>query len=306
MTDLAQCRIAASPINWCNDDMVDLGDRYSFQDILRDMSSLGFTGTEMGRKYPRRARDLRPALAQWGLVLSSAWKTVHLTQSADALADVLSQYQDHVRFLRDMGCEYVVTAEGGGSVHWDVAGDAGRVSPFTAGQWEIFARNLNVAGRMCKNHGLKLAYHAHYGTNVETEEDIDRLMAMTDPEHVTLLYDTGHIALGGGDPLGVLKRHLNRIEYVHLKDVRESVATRVAAKELGFLEAVRAGVFTVPGDGAIDFSPLFEVLADSGYRGWFVIEAEQDPDRAQPIEYMKRALDYLRPWLPTARRGSGS
>ena len=200
--------------------MIDLGDRYSFRDILRDMSALGFAGT-------------------------------------DEL-------------------------------------------------WQTFTSNLNAAGRICRNYGLKLAYHAHYGTNVETEDDIDRLMAMTDPEYVTLLYDTGHIALGGGDALRVLKRHLNRIEYVHLKDVRVPIANRVAAKELGFLEAVRAGVFTVPGNGAIDFPPLFELLADSGYRGWFVIEAEQDPDQAEPMLYMKRAVDYLRPWLPMAGRATES
>jgi len=295
-------RLAASPINWCNDDMTDLGDEYSFVDIITQMAQLRVQGSEMGRKYPRDPAVLRPALAAHQLVLSSAWNTVHLADPANWPAE-LAQFEQHVRFLKAMGAMHVVTCEGGGSVHWDRGGDRDEVIPFSDEQWRSVGRGLNEAGAIARSYGLRVAYHPHVGTNIQTMDEIERLMALTDPQSVTLLLDTGHIRLAGGDPLQLVRRHRERIEYIHLKDVRADVMQRFHAEHMSFLQGVRAGVFTVPGDGCIDFAPILAYLAETDYQGWMVIEAEQDPARANPLTYMGKALDYL---YRIAGLGSGS
>ncbi|QBD78851.1 myo-inosose-2 dehydratase [Ktedonosporobacter rubrisoli] len=285
-------RLSASPINWCNDDMTDLGDEYSFEDILADMERLHIQGTEMGRKYPRDPQTLRPALAAHQLVLSSAWNTVHFANQRQWPAE-LAQFSEHVRFLKAMGASHVVTCEGGGSVHWDLGGDRASVIPFSDEEWHNVARGLNEAGNIAHSYGLHLAYHPHMGTNVQTEDEIDRLMALTDPRYVTLLLDTGHIQLAGGDPLDVLKKYRQRIEYVHLKDVRQERMQQFYAQQLSFLQGVRFGIFTTPGDGCVDFPAILAYLAETDYQGWMVIEAEQDPAVANPALYMRKALAYL-------------
>jgi inosose dehydratase len=285
-------RLAASPINWCNDDMTDLGDEYAYEDILAAMQRLNVHGTEMGRKYPRDPQELRPALASHHLVLSSAWTTVHFAQPGRWPLE-MAQFTEHVRFLKAMGAAHVVTCEGGGSVHWDIGGDREKVIPFSEEEWNSVARGLNEAGAIAQSHGLRLAYHEHVGTNIQTPDEIDRLMALTDPRYVTLLLDTGHIQLAGGDPLQVARKYRERIEYVHLKDVRREQMQRFHAQHLPFLQGVRMGVFTVPGDGCIDFAPILAHLAQTNYQGWMVIEAEQDPGVAHPDTYMRKALTYL-------------
>jgi inosose dehydratase len=285
-------RLSASPINWCNDDLTDLGDEYSFEQIIAAMQQLGFQGTEMGRKFPRDPQVLRPALGAQRLVLSSAWTTVHLADEARWQQE-LAGFEAHVQFLKQMGASHVVTCEGGGSVHWDVDGDRDAVIPFSDVEWECFARGLNAAGAIARSYGLKLAYHEHVGTNIQTMDEIDRLMALTDPFDVTLLFDSGHIQLAGGDPLAVLHKHRQRIEYVHLKDVRAEMMQQFHEQQMHFLQGVRAGVFTVPGDGCIDFTPILALLAATDYQGWMVIEAEQDPEKAPPAVYMEKALRYL-------------
>jgi inosose dehydratase len=164
---------------------------------------------------------------------------------------------------------------------------------YTPAQWELVVRGFNEMGRIARDMGMSFTCHHHMGTGVQTVEEIDRLMAETDPELVFLLFDTGHLTFAGIDYLPVLKKHIGRIRHVHLKDVRLAVQRKVEQDGLSFLDAVRAGVFTVPGDGDVDFRPLFQVLEDSGYEGWVVVEAEQDPAKADPLEYAIKARKYI-------------
>lgn len=288
-------RVAASPINWCNDDLTDLGDAYAVETIWAEMAAAGVTGTEMGRKYPRDPAILGERLKAHGLQLVAGWATVHLARR-DQWADALAAYDRHVAFLAAMGAEAAVTCDGSGSVQWDRGGERPAVIPWDDAAWRNVAEGLNLAGRRAADRGVRLVYHPHLGTNIQDPAAIDRLMAMTDSTAVGVCLDTGHVAAAGGDPLEVLRRYGNRVGHIHLKDVRPR---EVEAFRQGrpFLEAVRHGIFTVPGDGAIDFGPFLAELRRARYRGWVVIEAEQDPELAPPLPYLKRALRYVRAGL---------
>jgi inosose dehydratase len=164
---------------------------------------------------------------------------------------------------------------------------------FTDAQWDALASGLDELGKIAQSAGMKLSYHHHMGTGVMTRADVDRLMASTDPDLVHLLLDTAHIAFAGDDPLDLARTYADRIGHVHMKSIRPEVVSRVREEGLSFQEGVELGVFTVPGDGSIDFRPILEVLADAGYEGWLVVEAEQDPNKAVPLEYAKKARSYL-------------
>jgi inosose dehydratase len=284
-------QMAASPINWCNDDLLDLGAQYEVETIWQEMTQAGVQGTEMGRKYTKDAATLSKQLQAFGLTLASGWGTLHLADRVH-WQESLRRYQEHVAFLAEMGCSVAVTCEGSGSVHWDRGGDRSQVIRWDDAAWKAVAEGLNQAGERAFDLGVRLVYHPHLGTNVESPEDIDRLMDMTHPEWVSLCLDTGHVAAAGGDPVNVFDAYHDRVRHLHLKDIRPSVV-EAFHRGLGFLAAVRRGIFTVPGDGALDFYPLLERLARANYSGWLVIEAEQDPDLAPPLPHLQQALAYL-------------
>ncbi|WP_274653818.1 myo-inosose-2 dehydratase [Paenibacillus humicola] len=294
MLNAQNAKLGISPINWVNEDVLELGDHYTFEDLLADFSSLGFRATENCRKFPKDPAVLRAALADKGIRLTSQWKGVVFTDPSRREAE-LEAYRNHVLFLRKMGAEHVVTCELGGSIIGDPRRPAGvrDVLPPTDDEWRHMTEGLQQAGEICREHGMKLVYHYHIGTIVEKPAEIDRLAATTDPELVHLLYDTGHAYYGGYDPLELLAKHRNRIPYVHLKDVRQDVLARVKRDAIRFQDAVILGVFTVPGDGCIDFGPIFRALNDTGYDGWMIIEAEQDPSVANPYEYAKLSRQYI-------------
>ena len=283
---------AASPINWCNDDLLDLGDSYTLNQILQEMAASGVTGTELGRKYPRAVDALCGELQRYRLSLTSGWHTLHLADRR-RWADEFQAYRQHLALLRAVGAKVVVTAEGSGSVHWDLGGDRPAVVPWDESAWSAVAAGLERAGEMCRDVGLRLVYHPHLGTNVQGPRAIQRLLEATDSDLVGLVLDTGHVYAGGGDPAAIWDAYAPRIAYLHLKDVRPPILAKFRAG-LGFLDAVRQGIFTVPGDGVIDFAPLMKRLRKAGYAGWLVIEAEQDPALAPPKAYLERALRYLR------------
>jgi inosose dehydratase len=194
-----------------------------------------------------------------------------------------------------MGCKHVIVCEMGGSMHWDPRRlpEDKTIQRLTDKGWAALVEGLHRAGKLCESFGMKLVYHFHAGTVVETAEEIDRLMALTDPNLVHLLYDTGHALYGGYDPLELLHKYEDRIEYVHVKDVRRDVLEQVRKENLDFRSAVLRGMFTVPGDGCIDFAPIFEKLVEKNYNGWIIVEAEQDPAIAHPYTYAKMAKDYI-------------
>ncbi|OPA75206.1 myo-inosose-2 dehydratase [Paenibacillus selenitireducens] len=292
--DTPSIKLGISPINWVNEDVLELGDHYTFQDLMKDFTLLGFNGTENCRKFPQDASILRSTLAANGLQLTSQWKGVVFSDPAMRESE-LDSYRQHVEFLKFMGSRHVVTCELGGSIIGDPRRSKGvqDVIPLTDVEWGYLVDGLHQAGEICRQHDMKLVYHYHIGTVVERLEEIERLMESTNPELVHLLLDTGHAYYGGADPLALYQQFASRVAYIHLKDVREDVLHEVKRAETPFQQAVIQGVFTVPGDGCIDFRPLFQSFFAHHYDGWMILEAEQDPNKANPYEYAFQSKQYI-------------
>lgn len=287
-------KLGISPINWVNEDVLELGDHYTCAELLEDFASLGFKGTENSRKFPKAPETLKQALAEKGMCLTSQWKGVLFSEPRRRDAE-LAAYREHVEFLKQMGCRHVVTCELGGSIIGDPRRPKGvqDVKELSDEEWRHMIEGLHQAGDICRKNGMKLVYHYHVGTNVERPDEIRRLMESTDPELVHLLLDTGHAFYGGGDPLEIYGKYQTRVAYIHLKDVRRDVLQRVKTERIPFQQAVVQGVFTVPGDGCIDFYPLMKSFREHGYDDWMIIEAEQDPGQAPPYEYARRSKAYI-------------
>jgi len=277
---------------WWNDDFPAIDADIPFGQAVSEMALAGFQGCSIGHKYPSDPVVLKQALDLRGLQVSEPWTSTYFTLQEMARQTVTA-FERTLTFINALGGRDVVVAEFGASSHLlPVALFANR-PVFDDAQWEALTTGLDQLGRIAASAGMRLCYHHHMGTGVMTRADVDRLMASTDPEFVHLLLDTGHIAFAGDDPLELAKAHADRIKHVHLKDLRPEVAGRVRNEGLSFQDGIEGGVFTVPGDGSIDFVPILEVLADAGYEGWLVVEAEQNPNKANPLEYAKKARAYL-------------
>lgn len=287
-------RLGIHPINWVGEDVKEFGDETTFEQIIDDIQALGLTGTEMGRKFPTDQVVLKRELNARGIQLVSQWKSVLLSDPSYRASE-LEQYRRHAEFLKEMGSEVISTCEVGGSLHFDPrrTPNEKEVIRLDAEGWAHLAEGLNQAGEIAKQIGLKLTYHHHGGTVVESPEEIDRLMEMTDPSLVHLLFDTGHSYYGGGDPLHLLRKHRERIAYIHLKDIRLEVLEKARSEQSDFVTCIRKGVFTVPGDGCIDFAPIFGELLGTSYTGWALLEGEQDPYQHPARLYAERSLQYI-------------
>jgi inosose dehydratase len=286
-------RLAIAPIAWTNDDLPELGGGNTFEQCISEMALAGYEGSEVGNKYPKDPAVLKRYLDLRGLTICNAWFSSFLaTRPFEEVEKAFIQHRD---FLFAVGARVIGAAEQGHSVQGrqDVPVFEGKPS-FTAEEWKRLTDGLNRLGELAREKGMTLTYHHHMGTGVQTAAEIDKLMEMTDPQLLFLLYDTGHLVFSGEDYLGVLERHVGRVRHVHLKDVRLDVLNRVKTERMSFLKAVKEGVFTVPGDGGVDFKPVFRLLDKKGYRGWYVVEAEQDPARANPFEYAVKARQFIR------------
>lgn len=287
-----QVKLAIAPIAWTNDDMPELGSEVTFEQCISEMALAGYKGSEVGNKYPRDTDVLKKALSLRGLEIASAWFSSFLTTKP--FEETISAFIQHRDFLHEMGAKVIVVSEQGKSIQGQMETPLFENKPvFTEEEWQLLLEGLPLLGDLASEKGMKIVYHHHMGTGVQTTEEISRLMEGTAPEKVSLLYDTGHLVFSGDDHLEVLTKYIDRIHHVHLKDVRVEVAKRVHEEKLSFLQAVKQGVFTVPGDGSIDYKPVFEILSKAGYKGWFVVEAEQDPAVANPFEYALMARDYI-------------
>ncbi len=287
-------RIGIAPISWVNDDIPGLGDHYTQDQVLSEMAELGYISTEMGRLFMQDPPTLKAKLEEHGIQLASKFVGT-IFSDADRLEEELRSFRNWVNYLKEMGCEYVIVSEMGGSAFWDPrrSPEDKAIKNLTDKEWETLVEGLHRAAVIAQESGLQLVYHFHAGTVIETAEEIDRLMESTDPNLVHLLYDTGHALYGGYDPLELLQKYEDRIKYVHLKDVRKDVLEHVKKENLDFRSAVLKGMFTVPGDGCIDFAPILKELIDRNYDGWIIVEAEQDPAVAHPYTYAKMAKDYI-------------
>jgi inosose dehydratase len=286
-------RLAIAPIAWTNDDLPDLGRENTFEQCISEMALAGFEGSEVGNKYPKDPAVLKRALDLRHLQICNAWFSSYLT--TQPYAEVEKAFVAHRDFLHAVGARIIGAAEQGKSIQGkqDVP-VLDRKPRFDDEEWKRLADGLNRLGERAREKGMTLTYHHHMGTGVQTAEEIDRLLDGTDSGLLFLLYDTGHLVFSGEDPVSVLKKHIERVRHVHLKDVRMSVLEQVRREHLSFLAAVKQGVFTVPGDGGVDFEPVFSLLAKSRYSGWYVVEAEQDPARANPLEYAIKARAFIR------------
>ena len=292
MLDQQKVQLAIAPIAWTNDDLPELGGENTFEQCVSEMALAGYAASEIGSKYPRDPAVLNRALALRGLTICNAWFSAFLTTRP--LQETLDAFVRQLDFLAAVGARVIGAAEQGHSIQGQPRPVFAAKPAFTDEEWRRLADGLNEMGRVAARRGMTLTYHHHMGTGIQTTEEIDRLLASTEPGLVSLLLDTGHLAFAGIDPAAVLKRHLQRVRHVHLKDVRRAVLDRVRPEGWSFLQAVREGVYTVPGDGCVAFEPVFQLLEQAGYTGWMVVEAEQDPARANPLEYALKARRFLR------------
>ena len=285
-------KLAIAPIAWTNDDLPELGGHISFEQCVEEMAAAGFTGSEIGNKYPRNPDVLKQALEQRGLQISSAWFSTFFSEEGRS-RETVDKYVEHMNFLKAMGARVVNVCECGHCVQMGSRHVFDRPE-YSDEQWQQVAQGLNMIGKIALENDMINAYHYHMGTMVQNLEETDRLMELTDPGLVHLLVDTGHSHYAGDDPLSIVRKYGPRIRNVHLKDIRQEILDIAHSGKMSFLDSVRAGVFTVPGDGCINFLPIFKALAELGYQGWFVVEAEQDPEKANPLKYAKMARNFIR------------
>jgi inosose dehydratase len=257
------------------------------------MALAGYQGCSVGHKFPKDPDVLERELKQRGLRVSEPWSSTFFTVNAMRERTVES-FKTSMEFIKRMGGKSVVVAELGHAVHQQPVPPIANKPVFSDEQWKALVNGLNELGRRAAEDDMQLCYHHHMGTGVMLRREVDRLMEETDTEVVHLLLDTGHLYWAGDDPLDMARAYASRIRHVHLKDIRDDVMQRCNATNRTFIESVMEGVFTVPGDGVIDFAPIFRVLADAKYEGWLMVEAEQNPAKANPLDMARKARAYLR------------
>lgn len=284
-------RIGVNPVSWTNDDLPSLGAETPLETVLSEGRRIGYQGFELGNRFPREPEALRAVLGAHQLACVSGWWSGRL--AGRPVEEEVREVEPHLRLLAENGAAVMVYGE----VHDSIQGSIGVPlfkRPRFRGDaaWRGYGERLTAFARHLLSRGLRLAYHHHMGAYVEAADEIDRLMALTGPE-LGLLLDTGHAAFAGADPVELLERHADRVCHVHCKDVRPAVLRTARNRAWSFLQSVLAGVFTVPGDGAIDFRKVLAALDRHGYRGWLVVEAEQDPAVAPPAAYAEKGHRHL-------------
>ncbi|MCI9390420.1 MAG: myo-inosose-2 dehydratase [Lachnospiraceae bacterium] len=292
MLDKNKVSLGIAPIGWTNDDMPDLGKENTFEQTISEMALAGFQGSEVGSHYPTDPAVLKKALDLRGMTICNQWFSSFLISRP--YEETEAAFIKQCDFLRQVGSRCIGASEQSHSIQGMLD------HPIQEGkyvmndeEWDLLTNGLNKLGKIAKDKGMALTFHHHMGTVVQTEEEIDRFMDSVDPDLVYLLFDSGHLSFAGIDPEKVLKKYVDRVRHVHLKDLRRSVVEQSREGKWSFLKGVRAGTFTVPGDGDVDFAPIFRILEEADYQGWVVVEAEQDPAVANPFEYALKARKYI-------------
>lgn len=275
MFDKNKVKLGIAPIAWTNDDMPDLGKENTFEQCVSEMALAGFTGSEVGNKYPKDPEVLKKALELRGVEICNQWFSSFLITKP--FEEVEKEFRAQLAFLKAMGAKVIGASEQSYSVQGQLDTPIfGHKYEMNDQEWDTFCTGMNKLGKIAKEeYGIALTFHHHMGTVVQSLAEVDRMMENTDPEYVSLLFDTGHFTYCGEDPLEVVKKYVHRIKHVHLKDIRPEVVEQVKKENMSFLAGVRAGAFTIPGDGCINYDPIFKVLEEAGYEGYMVVEAEQ-------------------------------
>ena len=283
-------KLGIAPIAWSNDDMPELGGDTPIEQCLEEASAAGFTGIELGGKFPRNPGITNFLLNKYKLKMPGGWYGSLLrTRSAE---DEWVAMQDHLNLLKLVNADVFVFADVSGSIQGDQTKRLSTRPTMEDDEFVEYCKKINDISNRLSDEGIPMSYHEHMGTIIQTENDVDRFMNNTN-QNTFLLYDTGHLLFAEANYERVLKNYISKINHVHCKDIRQNILENSLKNDLSFRESFLDGVFTVPGDGCIDYEPLFEILYQNNYDKWLIIEAEQDPKKANPLEYAKIGYTYL-------------
>ncbi|KAE9527632.1 myo-inosose-2 dehydratase [Testudinibacter aquarius] len=287
-------KLGIAPIGWTNDDLPELGAENTFEQCVSEMALAGYEGCEVGNKYPRDVKVLKHKLDVRGIQICNAWFSTFFVDGKKE--QTIKDFIEHMNFLHAMGAKVIGCSEQSRSIQGQKKAIFKEKTVFNDAEWQLLAEGYNELAKIAAEKGMKVCLHHHMGTGIQTPQEVDRYMEVTNDD-VYLLFDSGHLYYSEGSQqamLDVLEKYIDRIVHVHLKDVRDDVVAEVKANDLSFLEGVKKGTFTVPGDGVIDFKPIFEILEKHDYKGWMVVEAEQDPALANPFEYALKGRKHIR------------
>jgi len=285
-------KIGINPISWMNDDLPSLGGETPLETALSEGAQIGYAGFELGNKFPKEPDALRSVLGKYHLECVSGWYSGQLAHADRTVAQEIAAVAPHLRLLAENGATVMVYGEVANAIQGQPQALYKRPRFITQEQWQAYADKMTAFAAHTLAHGVRLSYHHHMGAYVESPADVDTLMALSGPE-LGLLFDSGHMTFGGGDAVAVLRKHIKRVSHVHCKDVRAGVMTLARNRNWTFLESVMNGVFSVPGDGCIDFAAILQMLYAHDYEGWLVVEAEQDPAVAPSYQYAQMGYQHL-------------
>ena len=284
-------KLGIAPIAWSNDDMPELGGDTSLETCLSEAREAGFTGIESGGKFPKTSKELLPILNKHNINLCSGWYGANLLKRT--VKDEMENIRTQLDLFKDCNAPCIVFAEVTNSIQADESKPLSKRPKLDKDDWKKFCEKINEVGKRLEGENMPLAYHHHMGTVIQSHEDTERLMNETN-DTVKLTIDTGHMLFAGGNSLKIIRDFKEKITHVHCKDMREKVLKKSLSEDLSFRHAFLEGAFTVPGDGCIDYRPIFNELVKNNYQGWLVVEAEQDPKKANPFEYAKIGFNYLK------------
>ncbi len=287
-----QVKIGINPISWMNDDQPSLGGETPLETALSEGAEIGYRGFELGNKFPKEPAALRAVLGKYNLECISGWYSGRLAHAGRTVEQEIEAVGPHLRLLAENGATVMVYGEVADAIQGEAQPLYKRPRFTSAAQWQAYADKMTAFAGYTLQHGVRLSYHHHMGAYVESPDDVDQLMALTGPE-LGLLFDSGHMTFGGGDAVAVLRKHIGRVSHVHCKDVRPAVTKMARNANWTFLQSVMNGAFSVPGDGCIDFAGVLQLLYQHDYRGWLVVEAEQDPAVAPSYQYAQMGFEHL-------------
>ena len=283
-------KLGIAPIAWSNDDMPELGGETTLEQCLSEASKAGFTGIESGGKFPKNSKELIPKLEKENLQLCSGWYGATLLKNTPK--EEFKLMREQMDLFKDCKSPCMVFAEVTNSVQGDPKTPLSKKPKLSEDEWKLLISRINEISKMMIDENMPLAYHHHMGTVIETEDETRRLIENTS-DSVKLLIDTGHMLFAGGNSIKLTEDFMERIIHVHCKDIRKNVLEKSLKNDSTFRQAFLDGAFTVPGDGCIDYKPFLTVLKNRNYEGWLVVEAEQDPAKANPFDYAKIGYNYL-------------
>jgi len=283
-------KLGVAPIAWSNDDMPELGGETTLDQCLQEASQAGYIGIESGGKFPKNSSELIPKLNKYNLHLCSGWYGANLRKNS--VDEEKKLIQEQLKLFQDCKSPCIVFAEVSGSIQGDPNRKLSTRPQMSNDEWKSFCKKISEMSKFLEDQGMPLAYHHHMGTVIETQEDTERLMDNT-IDSVKLTLDTGHMLFAKGDSKKIFENYSSRLRHIHCKDIRKDVLDKSLKEDLSFRGAFLEGAFTVPGDGCIDYKPLFDILKKNNYSGWLVVEAEQDPKKANPLEYAIKGYKYL-------------